>query len=90
MKAEKKRYYVNVSYPANWYFDDNINGGFQLDNKIERLNRKANSGSGCGFGRRDINFANLTRKDADNLMIRARKIKKGITAKLYLQEGVYK
>ena len=81
-------YSVSVNYPSKWYFEDD---SFKFETKIERLNSKANSGSGMfpGGSKREVHFCNLTKVAASNLMIRARRLKKGVTATLRKQEERY-
>ena len=81
-------YSVSVNYPSDWYFADN---NFELELKIEKLNSKANSGAGMTIGssKREVHFCNLTRPAAEKLMLRARKLRKGITAVLRSQKERY-
>lgn len=78
-----KLYYVECTYPMHLYYSKR-NENYKLDARIEKLNPKKVTGSGAGFGQRDISFQDLTRKEADSLAKRARKIK-DVKAKVRVQ-----
>lgn len=50
---KKKLYYVNVNYPIKYW-------NYDFDQKIiKTFGIKYESGSGAGFGSRDVNFCNV-------------------------------
>jgi hypothetical protein len=68
-------WYVEASYPASWYDD------FEKRRKVEKAIRAAantvgirSSGSGLGFGRRDIGFETRDEEKAKKFMSLVRKI----------------
>ncbi len=66
----KFQYSVWLSYDAKYYFSEN------LDRTIEKMAHKSRSGSGMGFGERDMDFTFNTIKGAENLVERLKKFAK--------------
>lgn len=83
---ENKLYYVVVTYPLGKYWND---CNFSIDTKIEKLCPKKHTGTGSCFANdmRDHSFNELSRKEADSIARRARKIKGAgrIGARIYRQ-----
>jgi len=75
---EAPYYYLNVSY-AGWDPDKDAEITKAIGSRFE-------SGSGCGFGRRDIGFTFKTKKGAQNAMVRVRKLRRRVKCDLYLEK----
>lgn len=71
-------YYLSVSY-AGWNPD--------VDEEIlKAVGRRFESGSGCGFGRRDIGFVFKTKKGAENGLARVKKIRRRVKCEITKEE----
>ena len=77
-----KKYRIECKYKADLYFSDR-NKNYRLDSSIEGLSKK-HTGAGLGMGYRDHSFHDLSRKEADRIANKARKIK-GVTAVVRVQ-----
>ena len=67
MSKRQKEYSLNVTYDAQLYPE--------MDNKLEKLIGFESSGSGMGFGSRDVQWYFLHSRDAFEKFKRLRKMK---------------
>lgn len=72
-------YYLNVSF-FGW--DEK-----KEDAIIKAVGRRFESGSGYGFGRRDVNFVFKSKKTADNAIVRVRALRKRVKCALDFVEN---
>lgn len=80
-------YRLCVSYSAEHYFDNNLD----LDSLLEEAVGQYSSGSGCGLGGRDLDWAWQTAKsrDAAKKKVEALKLPSGVSIHINTQDSEY-
>lgn len=66
-KNSRTQYLVVVSYNAKHYFDRDISDPEGPEKVIPKYLKKRECGSGCGFGKRDLDFWFRSKKDAEKV-----------------------
>jgi hypothetical protein len=77
MNLDTEPYVVAVAYPAELYFESN------LDEQIEEAAGVPCDGSGMGFGERDLSFSFPTMSLAQQAAVRIKELGQGVSASVF-------